>query len=230
MNTPARGVDRRTVLRTLGAAATAGLAGCLGGDDGRPADLTLDPPGNYDQLKDAGLPYPVYGEEVPDATVPCVLDDEPMSTREFVGDRHVLMTFVYTRCEGVCLTLGSHLVQVQAWAADAGRTDDVALVAMNFDPEHDSPADLREWGRGRGLDYDLGNSHLLRPESAERARTVVEETFGEAYEERDEGGMPFIHTGLILLVNDRGVVERAYAGDPPHQSVVVDDVETLVEG
>jgi protein SCO1/2 len=232
MTAPVHELDRRTVLRTLGAAASVGVAGCLTGDDGggRPADVALEPPENYDRIKDVDLPYPVYGDEVPEATLPCVVHDGPVSTREFVGDRHSVLTFVYTRCQGVCLTLGSHLVQVQAWAADAGHTDEVALLATNFDPGHDSPTEFREWGRERGLDYDLGNAYLLRPETPERARTVVEERFGEAYESREQEGMPFIHTGLILLVNDRGVVERAYAGDPPHPSAVIDDVETLVEG
>jgi len=224
-------VTRRGALTAGATAVAAGLTGCLGiGGDDRPDDVTLAPPENYDELRDADLPYPVYGEALPEASVPGVLHDRTVSTREFVGERHVLLTFVYTRCSGICLGLGSNLVQVQARAAAEDYADDVALAAVSFDPEHDTPERFREWGDERGFDYGPGNAYLLRPESPERARTVVENTFGEAYEYVEGADMPFLHSGLLLLANDRGVVERAYAGDPPSPSTVLDDVETLVEG
>lgn len=222
-------LTRRGALEAGATAAVAGLAGCLGGDD-RPDDVVLDPPENYDKLQDADLPYPVYGERLPEVSVPGVVHDRTVSTREFVGDRHLLLTFVYTRCSGICLGLGSNLVQVQARASSGGYTDEVALGAVSFDPEHDTPERFRTWGEERGFDYELGNAYLLRPESPERARAVVEDTFGEAYEHEAGADMPFLHSGLLVLANDQGVVERAYAGDPPSPSTVVDDVESLVEG
>nr|WP_241429879.1 SCO family protein [Haloferax larsenii] len=227
MTTPSRPVSRRTVLRAAGVAATIGVAGCLSGRD-RPANVTLDPPENYDKLVEADLPYPIYGEKLPAVTVPGVVHDRPVSTREFVGERHLLLTFVYTRCDGICLNLGQNLVHVQAHAADAGFTDEIAVAGISFDPEHDTPTRLRTWGAKRGLEYDLGNCYLLRPESPTRARTVVEDTFGEAYKHEEGAEMPFLHSGLILLVNDEGVVERSYAGDPPNPTTVLDDVEALV--
>jgi len=224
-----RSPSRRTVLKTVGAATALGLTGCLASGEERPDDVILPPPENYDALRDADLPYPIYGELVPEAAVPDVLTGEPVSTRQFVDQRALLLTFVYTRCEGICLSLGSNLVHAQAAAADAGVSDEIALVAISFDPAYDTPERLRAWGRERGLDYESGNAHLLRPESPERARTVVEGRFGEAYERNDQGeGMPFLHTGLILLVNEGAVVERAYAGEPPQPATVVDDVETLL--
>lgn len=224
-------VTRRTALKAGFAVGVAGVAGCLGtGDDTGPDDVVLQPPENYDKLQDAELPYPVYGEALPEASVPGVLHDRAVSTREFVGERHLLLTFVYTRCSGICLGLGSNLVQVQARAAADGYADDVALGAISFDPEYDTPERLREWGTERGFDYEMGNAYLLRPESPERARAVVEDTFGEAYKHEAGADMPFLHSGLLVLANDQGVVERAYAGDPPSPSTVVDDVETLVEG
>jgi len=231
MTRPPATISRRTALKTGATAVVAGLSGCLGvlEDDG-PENVTLAPPENYDKLKDADLPYPVYGEDLPEASVPGVVHDRTVSTREFVGERHLLLTFVYTRCSGICLGLGSNLVQVQARAAAEDYADEVALGAISFDPEHDTPERLLEWGEERGFDYEMGNAYLMRPESPERARTVVEDTFGEAYTYEEGADMPFLHSGLLILANDQGVVERAYAGDPPSPSTVVDDVETLVEG
>ncbi|AFK18232.1 SCO family protein [Haloferax mediterranei ATCC 33500] len=215
------------MLKTAGAAAITGVSGCLSGQN-RPKGVTLAPPDNYKNLKEADLPYPVYGEKLPEVTVPGVVSDRPVTTTDFVGERHLLLTFVYTRCEGICLNLGQNLVQVQARAAEAGFTDDIALGAITFDPEHDTPERLKSWGAERGFDYDLGNCYLMRPKSERRARAVVEDTFGEAYKHEEGAKMPFLHTGLIFLVNDEGVVERAYAGDPPKPTTVIEDVEALV--
>lgn len=230
MTVPRTHITRRTALKTASTAVAAGLAGCLNGEGNeRPPDVTLAPPDNYDELQSADLPYPIYGEELPEASVPDILHDRPVSTREFVGERHLLLTFVYTRCSGICLGLGNILVQVQARAATEGYTDEVALAAISFDPEYDTPEQFRAWGEERGFDYDLGNAYLMRPESQQRARTVVEDTFGEAYQHEEGADMPFLHSGLVVLANDRGIVERAYAGDPPAPSTVVDHVEKLTE-
>ena len=221
--------SRRSLLAAAGAAVVGSVAGCTALGRERPEGVTLPPPENYDRLKEVDLPYPTYGDDLPEATVPGVLRGGEVSTREFVGERHLLLTFVYTRCTGICLGLGANLVQVQARAAEEGFSDEIALAATTFDPAHDTPERLRAWGKERGLDFAAGNVHLLRPGSPERARAVVEGTFGEAFEHRPEADMPFLHTGLILLANDRGVVERAYSGDPPNPKTVVDDVTALVE-
>ncbi|MBV0901374.1 SCO family protein [Haloarcula salina] len=219
---------RRTVLRATGSAAAIGLAGCLG--PSTPANVELPPPDNYEALQEADLPYPIYGEDLPEATVPDVLSDQPVSSSSLVGDSHLLLTFVYTRCNGICLTLASGLVHAQARAAEGGYTDDLSLAVITFDPATDTPETFTDWAADQGFDFDLGNCYLLRPTSPERARTVVEDTYGEAYEKNPDEGMPFLHMGLTLLVNDEGVVERAYAGSQPQPATIVDDVETLVDG
>jgi len=125
---------------------------------------------------------------------------------EFVGERHVILTFIFTRCTGVCPGLTANLVQVQADAAEKGYTDDVALVAVTFDPEYDDEEVLRKYAEDMGIDSDAGNFYLLRPDGEERAREVIEETFGHGYEktelysptgelEHDHGGHKGNRTG-----------------------------------
>nr|WP_207890224.1 SCO family protein [Natrarchaeobius chitinivorans] len=220
-------------MRVAGAAALLPTAGCLTSGDRRPPNTHLSPPENYDALREADLSYPIYGEELPDATLPDVLRDEAeVSVADLADGRHLLLTFLYTRCAGVCVGLASLLVHAQARGARDGFTDDINLAAITFDPESDTPDVLREWGDGQGFDYDLENVSLLRPETPERARRVVEDTYGEAYEYEEEGedsGMPYIHNGLILLVNENGIVERSYESGPPQPADVLEDVESLVD-
>jgi protein SCO1/2 len=191
-------------------------------------ETTLDPPENYDALEEADLPYPIHGDELPEVTVPAPLDGRAVSTREFVGERHVLVTFVYTRCGSICPALTANLVQVQADAAERGYGDEVALLPVTFDPEYDTAERLRAFGRERGADVAADNWHFLRPESEARVEDVVVEAFGHPFQENPGEGMPFLHNPLLVLANDDGYVERAYSGQVPNPQTVIEDVRTLV--
>jgi protein SCO1/2 len=228
-------VDRRTFVRGTAAVAAGALAGCsaFGGDSDRTPTsgkpVSLDPPENYENLREADVGYPIYGEKLPAATLQAPLSDTELSTREFVGERLTLLTFIYTRCGSICPALTVNLVQVQADAAERGYSADVALFPITFDPEHDHAEELREFGEDRGADVSADNWHFLRPDGPERVQEVVVDTFGHPFQENpDEEGMPFLHNPLLVLANERGYVERAYANTVPDASTVLDDVRQLV--
>ena len=243
-----RQLDRRTVLKGAGATALAlSTAGCLDGllleSGGATDDVVLDRPAGYDQLRDqrdeGAIPHPIHGDDLPAVTAPCALHGEDVTTTEFVGHRHTMYTFVFTRCPGACLMLTSRLVHVQVDAVKNEYADEVALLPVTFDPKHDTPDVLREYSEVRGAAVDDGNWHFLRPETEERAQAVVEDTFGIHYsrlsdDEREEMGMhedmAFTHDEVIVLANADGYVERTYFGDGiPSQAGLLDDVRTLVE-
>lgn len=95
-------MDRRTYIRTAAATGTALVAGCIG----RGAqNTTLKKP--EDQGADSeDLPYPGFGEEFPESTLPDPLRNKEVSTAAFEDERTVLMTFIYTRCpDGICPAL-----------------------------------------------------------------------------------------------------------------------------
>lgn len=223
-------MHRRTYLRGAAGLGIVAAAGCLG-EDGPTA---LDAPD--DQLADpADLAYPAYGQELPDATLPSPIHDRDVSTREFVGDRHTLLTFLFTRCHEVCPALTANLAQVQTHAAEDDYSDDVALVPVTFDPVYDTEDVLREFTEARGADPTAENWQFLRPESDERAEEVIGETFGVPFQQTDaytpdEGDtheMEFNHQSLTLLVNVDGYVERAYADGAPQPDVVLDDLTAV---
>jgi protein SCO1/2 len=239
--------DRRTVLRAVGATAVGvSVAGCLG--SGGPDGTVLPPPENYERSKDLDLPYPRYGEELPEATVPAPLHDREVTTTEFVGDRHAMLTFLYTSCVTVCPGLMATLRRVQADSIEEGYADEFAFMPITFDPEQDTPEAIAEYCDAMGVNREVDNWYFLRPETPDRAKAVVEETFGVAFEGGEmEGGhgggdggghggngdmgsaRHFQHAALILLVNEDGIVERAYNGGPPETGTASDDARTLVE-
>lgn len=238
---------RRAVLAAAGATATVGLAGCLervfGGSYGATDDVVLDEPDRYDQLRAArdngDLAHPVHADELPAVSVPDALSDRTISTHEYVGERHLLSTFIFTRCTMACPGLVASLAQVQARTQTEGHADQLAFMPMTFDPEYDTAEILREFSTDLGANVEDPAWHFLRPESHERAQTVVADDFGVQFwelseQERDDFDMPdnmvWDHVSAIVLANADGYVERMYTGSRiPDAAGLLQDVDTLRE-
>jgi len=241
-------MNRRDYLTTAVASAAAiSASGCLGlvsSSSGATEDVVLDTPDRYEELRasrdSGGLEHPIHADPVPEVSAPAPLQDTTVSTTDFVGDRHALYTFIFTRCPNACQLLTQALRQVQSESLDAGFADDVALVPITFDPGYDTPQKLREHGDSHGVLWDADNWWYLRPEGYDRAETVVEDGFGIGFErlddeDREELGlgeqMKFNHLSAIFLVNKDGYVERAFTGAGPDSQAssvnVLDAVTTL---
>ncbi|WP_254764827.1 SCO family protein [Natrinema marinum] len=252
-------MNRRTYLGSLGVAGLASAAGCLGdalgGNGSNDTETVLDPP-EYEQ----GDPsYPIYGDEFPSFSIRDPLKEEAITLEHFVGERPFVMTHIYTSCpDGACPTLLQHLHRIQEDAAETGYTDDVGLVAMTFDPNRDTPEALRSFAAQMGIDYEAETWHFLRPETNEDAKSIMTDTFGlplRRTEEmpnantstsestnsssgnesmsHDHGEYMFTHFSLVTLVNDRGIVERAYPraatqNERINTEVMVEDTRTVV--
>ncbi|MFC6716434.1 SCO family protein [Natrialbaceae archaeon GCM10025810] len=277
-------MERRTYLRSLGVAGVAGTAGCLDdlpamgsdGEDRKAEGTVLGPP----EQKRGEPSHPTYGDEIPSFSIEDPLTGEEISPEEFEGERAFLMTFIYTNCtDNVCPMLLSKLRYAQEKATDGDYSDEVAFLAMTFDPDRDDTDALQEEGEEQSVDFDAGNWHFLRPEDNDEAEEIVNGTFGVPYEQEDleehdhgdgnesgndhdetenesghdhgdgnesetdhesEGGNEsddggdvesIVHYDLILLVNDRGIVERSYPQATGVEGTrIAEDLETVVEG
>jgi len=63
---------------------------------------------------------------------------------DIVGDRIVVVDFVYTTCTTVCPVLSAVLMQVQNQLGDRLGTE-VVLVSISVDPQRDTPARLKDY-------------------------------------------------------------------------------------
>ncbi|MDG5760890.1 SCO family protein [Natronococcus sp. A-GB1] len=248
-------MKRRAYLGTLGVAGMGGLAGCLG-------DLPVV--GNSETAlgepeQSRGNPsHPAYGDEFPTFTLPDPHAGREVSLEEFEDERAYLLTFIYTSCPDQCGVLTNLLGLVQEDAAEEGYEDDVAMLAMTFDPETDDADALREYGEQYGVDYEAENWHFLRPETEDEAMELLNEEIGvpaqvggNGHDDHGEGDHDghggddhddhddhdhdaSIHYYIVFLVNEQGIVERSYPNvtddrEENRPQAIIDDVRTVVE-
>lgn len=222
-------MKRREYLRLtgglVGASATAGCVSTLGGGATSAEGTYLSPP------EETGLnvDHPTYGDPVPEAEMLDVFTDEQVSSNQ---DTEFLMTFFFTFCPTECVWLISSMTHAEARILEKG-LDRPRVLAATFDPARDTPERMRDYAERMGIDADAGNWSFLRPEDEETAEEVITGDFGvnfrKATEETESGVYDFLHTTLILLVNEDGYVERTYRNDDPDPDEIASDWETLVE-
>jgi len=225
-------MNRRRYLRSAAVPVLAGSAGCLGMLGANKAEGAVLAPPEQD-LSQAS--HPSYGDSLPAITLPDPLSGESISTASFKGSRATLLTFFYTNCpDGVCPALILRLRRAQAVAAENGYSDDAAFLPLTFDPERDTPSVLREYAAQQGVNLETGNWHFLRPETYERGKALIESEFGLVVQKADATEYEtleyrFPHYGLILLTNERGIVERAYPNGPQVEiAQIVEDFDRVV--
>ncbi len=220
-------MHRRKYLEDLIAMGLIGATGCLG-TDAQPQPTThLEDPDP--QIASEDKAYPAWGEQLPAVTLPAAIQDEHVDPTGFT-ERDVFMTFFYSHCGTVCPRLVAALRNIQTQAASDGFDDDVVFLAVTFDPVRDTPARLREYADLMNVDLAAGNWYFLRPESQERAKEVVQDTYGVGFKKSTPEQMEqymFDHLGLILLANTRNYVERAYMTTNPTWQEIYDEFETL---
>ena len=238
-------VKRRTYLRGLAALGASGAAGCLGSGDSNPNVELSEPDRQFDS---EDVPYPAWGQQIPDVTVPAPLEDREVTLRSV--DKPRLLTFFYSYCQTVCPVLVSTMRDVQTEALNEGYGDEVAFFPLTFDPERDTADRLREYAEKMHVDADASDWHFLRPASVDRENEVITEGFGVGFEKQSSmqsgngnasdggdgnatgsdgasAGYMFVHTPMTMLVNADDYVERAYRTKTPDADRILSDLEEV---
>lgn len=139
-------------------------------------------------------PVLVEGPATPAQSLPQVLGD---------GRSVTIVDFVYTRCETVCLSLGSTFQQLQA-ALRADPAANVRLLSVSFDPR-DSSADLQAYaGRMRA---DAKHWRFVRGVD-ERQTLALLSAFQVVVV--PDGRGDFEHNAALLVVDPRGRLVRVF--------------------
>jgi protein SCO1/2 len=137
-----------------------------------------------------------------------------------------LVGFIYTRCQTVCLSLGSSFQQLQAALhADraAGAAPKVRLLSISFDGLHDTPAVLQSYAHKLQADPAVW-SWVRVPDTAEQHALL--QRLGVVVV--PDGRGDYEHNAAFLLIDAQGRMVRVF--DLAEQQLALDAARHLAKG
>jgi protein SCO1/2 len=178
-----------------------------------PVISTINKTGHLPLAPDTPAPH-VMNVMEPGDTVP----DEPLQdssgTNRRLSDwrgQAVAVTFIYTRCPlpDFCPLMERQFAEVQrAVLADAALRDRVHLIAISFDPEHDTPRILAAHARQIGA-----NPHVWTfLTGSTKELDIVTSRFGVSVVHEKDAAETFTHNLRTAVIDARGRLVKIYNG------------------
>ncbi len=149
-------------------------------------------------------------------------DGKTLSRADLLGKVWVA-DFIFTRCAGPCPMMSSRMAEV---SRELKKADNVRLVSVSIDPEHDTPEVLK--GYASRLQADLGHwIFLTGPKSAIQEFTTRGMLQALA---TDSSGIP-THSTRFLVVDRDGQLRKTRNLDEPElvQKLLMDIGDLLRE-
>jgi protein SCO1 len=78
------------------------------------------------------------------------------------NQRVLMVDFVYTRCQTICLSLGSVFQRLQTKILELGLENKIGLVSISFDPEHDDSEALHRYEKRLQMDTSVWRAYSLK--------------------------------------------------------------------
>ena len=163
-----------------------------------------------------------------------VLLEDGQESRLFdlMGDRLVLFSFIYTRCNDIngCPLANAVFHKLQAKLQER---PDVAqatrLLSISFDPERDTPEVMQEFGQGLG--GDGVDWQFLTTRDREALEPILDDYGQYTIREYDEDGEytgDFAHMLRVFLIDRELRVRNIYSVAFLHADILINDLETLL--
>jgi len=154
------------------------------------------------------------------------------SLHDLMGDKIVLLSFIYTRCSDVngCPLATFVLKGVQNRVrADPGLKGRVRLLSLSFDPEHDTPEVLDAYAahfRQPGFDWQFlttVSEEMLMPTLDAYGQWIIRD-----YDENGDYQGTISHLLRVYLIDQRRRVRNIYSTSFLHADTVANDIRTLL--
>jgi protein SCO1/2 len=163
-------------------------------------------------LAPSAFHMPSPGEEVPDFAF-TNQDGKPISLRQFRG-KVLLVTFIYTRCpfSDFCPRMSSNFNQIYQQAGSNPSLADTRLLSISFDPEHDTPKVLRDYGFSVAHTHDAAlfrRWQFAAPKPADLAK--IADFF--ALTVKPEGGLITHNLSTAVIGPDGKILKWYHGGD-----------------
>jgi len=144
----------------------------------------------------------------------------PQALSRFLADGQTvtLVDFVYTRCQSVCLAMGSSFQQMQRALRERGGK--VKLLSISFDGSHDTPDVLEAYALKLGADPALWR--FARVQAPQGARHLLADFQVVVV---PDGRGDFEHNAAFLVIDPQGRLVRIF--DYAEQQLALDYAQHL---
>jgi protein SCO1/2 len=154
------------------------------------------------------------GKEIPDFTL-TNQDGKRFSMKDYRG-RALAITFIYSTCPlpNFCILMSKNFSDLaNQLNDDAELKDKIRLLSVSFDPKTDTPAKLKEYGRGYlGKDSKTDFTLWQLATGTEKEVKDVADFFGLRYEVSAEDKEQFNHSLRTAVIAPDGKVIKIFPG------------------
>lgn len=147
-------------------------------------------------------------------------DGQTVQLSSFRG-KVVVLDFIYTRCPGPCPLLSRKFAHLQKQLRD-GVADRVMLLSITIDPEHDTPAVLREYARR--YQADTRGWKFLTGSTADIINVAYQ--YGVDYYGDSSGEIN--HLVATYIINQQGEVVKVFKGPNHSAGELLAEVQKLL--
>jgi len=191
------------------------LEGLVVTEEGKPGSDSLAPPGSVTSA---------LGQEVPDLSL-VNQDGKRIHLHQYHG-KALLLTFIYTRCPlpDYCPLMSRNFTQIaEQVRRDPRLSASTHLLSISIDPEFDTPAVLRAYGRNYAGSLHPFDRWEFATGTPEQVRKIAE-FFGLRYW-TDRGQI--VHSLVTALIAPGGRVIQVYRGNDWQPAQVVSDLRDM---
>ena len=161
-------------------------------------------------------------------------DGNTVSLHQLFGDGYVLLSFMYSSCgdvNGCPLTAHVFYQLKQAMATDPVLAQNLRLVSLSFDPQHDTPEVMKLYANNFRYHGDSGQWLFATTDSEQQLAPILHD-YGQDVQRQlaTEGtaGTDFFHVLRVFLIDPQRQVRNIYSVSFLHADLILTDLKTLL--
>lgn len=159
-------------------------------------------------------------------------DGRDLSLHDLMGDKLVLLSFIYSTCNDIngCPLATAVFYRIkQRLESEPALRKQLRLVTLSFNPEHDTPAVMLEYGKGLagGLDW-----HFLTTRSERLLHPILDQyqqTVQKAFDLQGNFTGTFSHILRVYLIDKNKRLRNIYSVSFLHPDTLINDVKTVLK-
>ncbi len=160
-------------------------------------------------------------------------ENKPKKLFDFMGDKVVLLSFIYATCSDVngcpLATMVFHQIKKRL-LKNAKIASRLRLLTLSFNPTMDTPEKMRAYGKNfqkQGLEWQF-----LTTQSEQELAPILQhyqQNIQKIYNEQGQFTGTFSHLLRVYLIDKNKIIRNIYSVDFLHPDTLISDIKTLLQ-